>query len=245
MTPCSKQHLCVLARVFGSGFPAEGCLHISSAVLLSDTLSCRFSFLLTSLKCTHWSREGLDPSFCWGNKHQYFNAHFLTHFMKMFINIIFFSYLTLSLLHIIQCTKGWKNSYILLYVSESDDGFMKCMELSLEDWFPILPRSWLHLYSMPVALWPLVLLWCGRQKHKPGWSGEREGRGIAKGETVYNGRGGLRFFSWCRFQREMRGWDEGVQKGTVWVCKELCDPMKPSSDRSVRVCTKGGLVVGG
>lgn len=130
----------------------------------------------------------------------------------MFINNIFFSYLTLNFLRIIQCTKGGENSYILLYVSESDDGFMKCMELSLEDWFPILPRSWLHLYSMPVALWPLVLLWCGRQKHKPGWSGEREGWGIAKGETVYNGRGGLRFFLWCRFQRGMRGRDEGVQK---------------------------------
>lgn len=61
---------------------------------------------------------------------------------------------------------------------------MKCMELSLEDWFPILPRSWLHLYSMPVAPWPLLLLWCGRQKHKPGWGREREGWGIAKGETV-------------------------------------------------------------
>lgn len=78
---------------------------------------------------------------------------------------------------------------MLLYVSESDDGSMKCMELSLEDWFPILPRSWLHLYSMPVALWPLVLLWCGRQKHKLGWGRKREGWGIAKGETVYNGRG--------------------------------------------------------
>lgn len=95
----------------------------------------------------------------------------------------------LNILCSIQCVKVCTNSYMLLYVSETDDGFMKCMELSLEDWFPILPRSWLHLYSMPVAPWPLVLLWCGRQKHKPGWGREREGWGIAKGETVYNGRG--------------------------------------------------------
>lgn len=98
--------------------------------------------------------------------------------------------LRLNILCSIKSMKGRKNSYMLPYVSETDDGFMKCMELSLEDWFPILPRSWLHLYSMPVAPWPLVLLWCGRQKHKPGWGREREGWGIAKGETFYNGEGG-------------------------------------------------------
>lgn len=29
------------------------------------------------------------------------------------------------------------------------------------------------------------------------------------------------------------------------VCREQCEPMKPSSDRSVRVCAEGGSVVGG
>ena len=129
---------------------------------------------------------------------------------------------------------------------------MKCMELSLEDWFPILPRSWLHLYSMPVALWPLVLLWCGRQKHKPGWGREREGWGIAKGETVYNGRGGAGnvggggrdfFLGW-----RARGGGRGGKKRPVRVLQgsgREREPMKPSSDRAVRVCTEGGLVVGG
>lgn len=41
--------------------------------------------------------------------------------------------LRLNILCSIQCIKGRKKSYILLYVSENDDGFMKCMELSLED----------------------------------------------------------------------------------------------------------------
>lgn len=137
--------------------------------------------------------------------------------------------------HIIPCMhKRPTKFYMLLYVPENDDGFVKCMELSLEDWFPILPRSWLHLYSMPVAPWPLVLLWCGRQKHKPGWGREREGRGIAKGETVYN-EGGGGVFLWCGFLGGMR---------LVGVCRERCEPMKPSSDRSVRVSNEGGCVVG-
>ncbi len=34
-------------------------------------------------------------------------------------------------------------------------------------------------------------------------------------------------------------------KRLVRVCREQREPMKPSSDRSVRVCTEGGLVVGG
>lgn len=137
-----------------------------------------------------------------------------------------------------------QNSYMLLCVSEADDGFMKCIELSLEDWFPILPCSWLHLYSMPVAPWPLVLLWCGRQKHKPGWGRKREGWGIAKGETVYNGRG-VEIFLVVQVSRrdERLGW--GSVKRLVWVCRERCEPMKPSSDRSLRVCTEGGSEVGG
>lgn len=93
---------------------------------------------------------------------------------------------------------------------------MKCMELSLEDWFPILPRSWLHLYSMPVALWPLVLLWCGRQKHKPRWGREREGWGKAKGETVYNGKGGVEIFLVVQISRrdERTGWGSAKKTGT-------------------------------
>lgn len=117
--------------------------------------------------------------------------------------------------------------YMLLYVSETDDGFMKYMELSLEDWFPILPRSWLHLYSMPVALWPLVLLWCGRQKHKPGWGWAREDGGIAKGEAVYNGRAQV------SRHRERTGWGGeknscGLQ-GAVWtneaIIWQICESL--------------------
>lgn len=89
--------------------------------------------------------------------------------------------------HIACGIQHTKHSYMLLYASKTDDGFIKFMELSLEDWFPIQPWSWLHLYSLPVALWPLVLLWCGRKKHKPGWGRESEGWGIAIGENVYSG----------------------------------------------------------
>lgn len=67
------------------------------------------------------------------------------------------------------------------------------------------------------------------------------------------GGGGRDFFLWCRFLGGMRGGrDEGAwrkkKKRPVRVSQgsgRESEPMKPSSDRSVRVCTEGGLVVGG
>lgn len=68
---------------------------------------------------------------------------------------------------------------------------------------------------------------------------------MAKGETVYNGKGGLRFLLWCRFLGGMRGRDVGVQRDWYEFAGSRTQPMKPSSDRSVRVCTEGGSAVGG
>lgn len=90
---------------------------------------------------------------------------------------------------------------------------MKCMELSLEDWFPILPRSWLHLYSMPVAQWPLVLLWCGRKKHRPGWGREKEkAEGWQKVKQSTMEKGVWDFSCGVGF---LEGWEDGM-----WECKE-------------------------
>lgn len=90
------------------------------------------------------------------------------------------------------------------------------MKLSLEDWFPILPYRWLDLYSMPVSLWPLILLWSGGHKHRTDSKSYRKGRAIAKG-------------------RQKKG---GSYEMMEWLVVELrggCELIKPSSDRSVSV----------
>ena len=98
------------------------------------------------------------------------------------------------------------------------------VQLSLEDWFPILPRSGLHLYSMPVALWPLVLLWCGRQKHNPRWG--REGK-RKRWNSRQCGAGGGGAFWWCRFHGGMKerkkGWHELAGSRTARWSHHLTD----------------------
>lgn len=61
------------------------------------------------------------------------------------------------------------------------------MKLSLEDWFPILPFCWLDLYSMPVSLWPLILLWSGGHKLRTDSKSYRKVRAIAKGRQKRGG----------------------------------------------------------
>lgn len=72
---------------------------------------------------------------------------------------------------------------------------------------------------------------------------ERKQRESKRWNSLQWEEGGTDFSCGCRFLEGMRGQDEGVLKKTSMSLQ--CPAMKPSSDRSVRVCTEGGLVVGG
>ena len=71
---------------------------------------------------------------------------------------------------------------------------------------------------------------------------EAEGKQKVKQSAMKGGVGGILLAERVSGRDEMMGW--GSAKRLVGVCREQSAPMKPSSDRSMRVCNEGGWRLG-